>query len=651
MRSLLFYCFALLLGLSAQADVPHPPLEAYGELPTARMMTISPDGTRVAFVIRRNGQDVITTFDVETHDIRDLAGVDNISTRAIWFADDDHLILNVSDTKYLIGYKGSFEFSLSYSLNLKTSKSRPLLRGTKDIYPAQSGLGKIIGFDRKSGQVLMPAFTGRRNNRDSAASFELFRVDLDTGQGRLFKSGSPDVIDWFVDEDGTVLAREEYDNDKDMYRIYSDLAPGRKPIYEIEASRPPFSLIGTKPDRSGLVLVASSDENDGFDGVFELGFDGTITGPELAREGADIEQVFKDKNRVVEGIRYSGAVPTYHFYDPALDADVQALVDRFKGGSVEILGRSRDWQRILFSLFDGFRVPQYVVLDRTTGELTGLLNDRDGIPSEAIGEVMTINYLARDGLTIPSVLTLPAGVAHADAVNLPMIVMPHGGPEAYDAVGFDWMAQYFANRGYLILQPNFRGSSGSGRDFTHAGYGEWGGKMQDDVSDGVAALVQNGMADPERVCIVGASYGGYAALAGGAYTPDLYKCVVAIAPVTDLRRMIRDVASRNGYRHWAVDYWKDIVGDPKAQKVELEAISPANSAETFKAPVLLIHGKDDTVVPISQSRDMDKALRKAGKDVTLIELKGEDHWLSDGDTRIETLRAMSDFVDANIGAH
>jgi acetyl esterase/lipase len=650
MRAFILGLMVLLLGQSALAQATQPPLEAYGELPTVRMMTLSPDGRMVAFVIRRGGQDVITTYDVETHELKDRMGVDNISTRDIWFADDDHLILNVSDAKFLIGYRGAFEYSLSYSLNLKTNTSKPLLSGSEDIYAAQSGLGKIIGLDRASGQVLMPAYTSRRKGRYSSPSFELFRVDLDTGRGRLVRAGTPYAIDWFVDQDGTVLAREEYDNEDDIYRIYSDVTEGREPFYEVESSRPPFSLIGAKPDRSALILVTASRQSEGFDAVFELGFDGKISGPELAREGADIEQVFKDHNRFVEGFRYSGAFPSYHFFDPALNADVQALVERFKGGSVEILGGSRDWNRILFSLFDGYAVPKYVVLDRTTGELTGLLNDREGIPNEAIGEVLTINYTARDGLVIPSILTLPAGVSHVDAVNLPMIVMPHGGPEAYDAVTFDWMAQYFANRGYLVLQPNFRGSSGSGWDFVHAGYGEWGHKMQDDVSDGVAALVKNGMADPQRVCIVGASYGGYSALAGGAYTPDLYKCVVAIAPVTDLRRMIRDVGSRNGQRHWAVDYWKDFIGDPKAQKVELEAISPANSAETFKAPVLLIHGKDDTVVPINQSYVMQSALKKAGKDVTFIELKGEDHWLSDGDTRIETLRAMSDFVEANIGA-
>ena len=651
MRAFVLGCMVWLLGLAALADVPHPPLEAYGELPFVRHMAMSPDGEMVAFVIRKDGSDVIATFDIATSAIQLRMSVDNIATRDVWFADSDHLILGVSDTKNPPGYKGgNFEYSVSYSLNLDTNESQQLLRATRDIYPAQAGLGRIVGVDDESGQALMPAYILRPSSRSGIAEYNLLKVDLDSGFGRGFKSGSPYTIDWLVDPKGLILARVEYNNSTNMYRIYSDLADSRAPIYEVQASRPPFSLMGVKPDRSALIFADDAEDNDGFDALFELGMDGEITGPILAREGADIGHVFTDKNRVVEGVRYAGPKPSYQFYDPALNKDVQDLVDRFEGGAVEIVDQSADWNRILFSLFDGSGVSKYVVLDRKTGDLIGLMDDREDIPPEAVGSVMAISYPARDGLTIPAILTLPAGVGTDGLANLPMVVMPHGGPSSYDAVEFHWMAQYFANRGYLVLQPNFRGSEGYGRDFLHAGYGEWGQKMQDDVSDGVAGLVAEGLADPERICIVGGSYGGYSALAGGAYSPDLYKCVVAVAPVSDLPRMIRGVSKDRGRRHWVVDYWTDLIGDPRSPKVDLDAISPVNSAATFKAPVLLIHGKDDTVVPISQSQVMERALKAEGKPVNFIELRGEDHWLSDGDTRIETLRAMSDFVDAHIGA-
>ena len=649
MRAFILGLMIFVLGQSALAEAPHPALEAYGELPRVRHMTMSPDGKMVAFVYRQNGSDVIATLDIATKAITPRLSVDNIATRNIWFADAKHLILSVSDTKDLAGYKGSFEYSESFSLNLETNKSQQLLRATRDIYPAQSGLGKIVGVDSEAGQALMPAFMLRQSNRSGIPEFDLLKVDLDSGFGKGFKSGTPYTIDWFVDTKGTVLAREEYNNSTNMYRIYSDLSEGRGPIYEEQAARPPFNIMGVKPDRSALLFVSDADENEGFDALFELGMDGKITGPVLAREGADMESVFRDKNRIVEGIRYAGSSPSYFFYDEALNKDVQALVDRFEGGSVEIESHSRDWNRILVSVFNSYGVNKYVVLDRKSGDLIGLMDNRDDIPVEAVGQVLAISYPARDGLNIPAILTLPAGVGSADLANLPMVVMPHGGPSSYDGVTFDWMAQYFANRGYLVLQPNFRGSDGYGRSFLHAGYGQWGAKMQDDVSDGVAAMIAEGLVDPARVCIVGASYGGYSALAGGAFTPDLYRCVVAVAPVSDLRKMISDVSSDLGSRHWVVDYWKDLMGDPKSPTVDIDAISPANSAAAFKAPVLLIHGKNDTVVPFSQSEVMQRALEKAGKPVQFIRLDGEDHWLSEGDTRIQTLRAMADFVEANIG--
>ncbi len=160
------------------------------------------------------------------------------------------------------------------------------------------------------------------------------------------------------------------------------------------------------------------------------------------------------------------------------------------------------------------------------------------IKSEDVGEVITIEYKASDGLTIPALVTWPAGTTEAERKNLPMIVMPHGGPEAYDAVGFDWLAQYFANEGYMVFQPNFRGSGGFGETFAAAGHGQWGRKMQSDITDGARALARMGWADPGRTCIVGWSYGGYAALAGGGATSDQYKCVVSVAGVSDLIAML-----------------------------------------------------------------------------------------------------------------
>jgi len=248
-----------------------------------------------------------------------------------------------------------------------------------------------------------------------------------------------------------------------------------------------------------------------------------------------------------------------------------------------------------------------------------------------------IDYVAADGLALHGVLTLPRGRA---AGKLPLVVLPHGGPAARDHAEFDWWAQALASRGYAVFQPNFRGSTGYGPAFQIAGNGQWGTKMQTDISDGVAALAARGIIDPKRACIMGASYGGYAALAGVTLQQGLYRCAVSVAGVADLQLMKADELGVGPTRVQARN-WATLIG----ARTDLAAISPAMAAARADAPVLLIHGRDDTVVPYAQSTRMAGQLRAAGKPVELVTLKGEDHWLSRGATREAMLVAAVAFIE------
>jgi dipeptidyl aminopeptidase/acylaminoacyl peptidase len=208
---------------------------------------------------------------------------------------------------------------------------------------------------------------------------------------------------------------------------------------------------------------------------------------------------------------------------------------------------------------------------------------------------------------------------------------------------FDWIAQAFASRGYAVFQPNFRGSTGHGADFELAGHGEWGRKMQSDISDGLADLARQGIVDPQRVCIVGASYGGYAALAGVTLQQGLYRCAVAIAGISDVARMVATDVSESGFD----PLLKRALGEEVGTGRDLDAISPLRFVNRVTVPVMLIHGKDDTVVSPDQSKAMANALRKAGKSVEYVTLPGEDHWLSRGATRQAMLEAAVGFVTRN----
>ena len=261
---------------------------------------------------------------------------------------------------------------------------------------------------------------------------------------------------------------------------------------------------------------------------------------------------------------------------------------------------------------------------------------------DAVGPTSLFDYKAADGLDIQGVLTLPPGKV---AKGLPLIVFPHGGPIGFhDKPGFDWWAQGMASRGYAVLQPNFRGSSGYLVALRKGSRGEWGRKMQTDLSDGVVALAAQGVVDPRRVCIVGASYGGYAALAGVTVQHGIYRCAVSYAGLSDLGRAMYESGGGNRLtetgRYFRTEMGVTFAGDPV-----LSRLSPAYLAEKADAPILLIHGKDDTVVPMEQSEEMETALQHARKPYEFIKIDDEDHWLTHEAGRVQTLKETMRFVE------
>jgi acetyl esterase/lipase len=636
---------ALMLHAGLEPAFANPPIEAYGEHPEIRSLAISPNGQRFAYLMRKDGAELLVVSEVGGK-ILGGARVPEEKTKAhgVFFASDNHAVVTLSETASMSAIRGKWEHSGAVSYNIETKKMKVLLGGTRGLFPAQSGLGNIVGRLAGTDEVFMPAYMG---DLYSKPDYSLLKVDLNTGNGRVVSKGSPNTIDWIVDDKGTILAREEFDYDDKYYKIFTKREGGLDVVYsEMKTQEPTYGLLGVAEDASAL-FVGSRPDGAQFYRVSKMSFDGKVSAPIFVQPTMEPESILSDGNRRVVGVRYSGMYPTYEFFDTGLTATIEAIASMFPDAATYLTDWTADYSKIIVHVSGGAKAPAYYLYDRPKNTISLLARPYVRVKDEDAGPVTTIEYKARDGRKIPSLLTRPPGVDLGK--KLPLIVMPHGGPEAYDAVGFDWMAQYFANRGYLVLQPNFRGSDGFGAEHRDAGYGEWGGKMQDDVTDGVKALIKMGWADANRICIIGGSYGGYAALAGGAYTPELYKCVAAIAPVSDLAAMLAVEKRESGEAVYK--YWTKLIGDRRKDKAKIDAISPVNAAANFAAPVLLIHGVDDTVVPYNQSTMMESALKKAGKSVRLVKLKGEDHWLSVNDTRLQTLRELDAFVSAAIGPH
>jgi dipeptidyl aminopeptidase/acylaminoacyl peptidase len=641
----------LALGAAAGPGFAKPPIEAFSDAPQVYAAHLSPDGRYVAFINHVSDGEVLALYDFSTAKTRVLGNVSNLKTRGLFFVGDNHIILRASTTAHMFNVLSKFEYTAAFSHNIATGKTVQLLTRTEGLYPAQSGLGRIVGVDPDGDSVLMPAFMSRPG---TSPSLDLLRVNLDTGRGVRVagKTGTSFTQNWIVDGDSNVVAREDYDKTSHAFEIRAidGKNGGLKLIYGgDDDQKDGMTVVGVSKESGALIVTGRQDSQ--FMSLYEMSrSDGSLKGPLLTRTDADIDQTIEDENHEVFGVRYSGMRPSYEMFDPALDAMMKSIVKGFPGEAVSLASWSRDWSKVLLFIDGGAEPSSYIIFDRATHKYIKIADARPDIPKADIGETAILEYKARDGLRIPGLITWPAGVPEDKRKNLPLIVLPHGGPQAYDQVGFNWLAQFFANEGYVVLQPNFRGSAGFGAEFIAAGQKEWGRKMQDDITDGVKALQGQGWADPNRTCIVGWSYGGYAALAGGALTPDLYKCIVSIAGPSDLRAMLAWERVQHGGADGApYVYWRSVIGDPDADKDAIDAVSPARLVANYKAPVLLIHGSDDTTVPSEQSSRMENVLKNAGKTVTYIRMKGDDHNMVMGDDRTVMLTTIRDFVKANIG--
>ena len=643
LRIVIAVFFALVFDQFSFAEV-QPPIEAYGEQPDIRSVSISPDGSKILYITEKDDLRLLVAHSIEQNGEEPfMLDVSNVKANYAYFATNDIAVLRASKTTRIQGFASRIEYGAAFSVDLNNGDTVQLLSKDDDVYPGQGGIGRIIAIDPVSRSAYMPAYSGSRGQQNPRYSLFVAKFGRKTGQ--VFSRGVSATKDWLVSDGGSVLAREDFDGGKKLYRIKTQQTGKWETVFEDkDADVPPFWIVGVKSDESALIVSRQFDENEG-EALFELGFDGTVGDEFFHIPGREIDSVLSDRGRKVYGVKYSGMTPSYAFFDSDIDAAVRELLNKYPDLNFSITSWSSDWSKVVLAVSGGRYKGDYLLFDTATGMLSLIADPRTSIPAAAIGSVQSVKYKARDGLVIQAILTWPPG-RHGDQ-NLPAIILPHGGPHAYDQMGFDWMAQFFANRGYLVMQPNFRGSSGFGADFKERGYGEWGGSMQNDLTDGVNALIKNKFADPSRICIAGASYGGYAALAGGAYTPELYKCVIAISPISDLNQHGQSISMKYGRDSESYRSWRRTMGRLMDDKALMKSKSPRYSAEAFQAPVLLIHGRDDTVVKKSQSEFMKRALEQADKDASYVSQKGADHWMTDSGTRLETLQTMDEFLKAH----
>ena len=329
------------------------------------------------------------------------------------------------------------------------------------------------------------------------------------------------------------------------------------------------------------------------------------------------------------------------FLDRKQQKHVDALHTYFKNKeNITLLGYNADGTQLVMYVQAPNNAGEYYIYDFATSSVDRLFRRKPTLDDRLASNTDILTIAARDGTPLTAYHTYPTGKSS----GAPMLIWPHGGPENRDVYNYNRQIQYFVSRGYQVLQVNFRGSSGYGKDFAEAGYGQWGGVMQDDLTDAVKHVYSKGIATADKTCIVGYSYGGYAALYGGAATPELYKCIVSGGGVSDIVADLKRSKVEYGSKSATFEYWEKSMGDLSEDKDKLEAVSPVTLADKFTAPVLLVHGEFDGIVHVSQSEDMESALKKAKKTVSFVELEDAGHGGWTVETSIEYLETVEAFL-------
>ncbi|MFC3670474.1 alpha/beta hydrolase family protein [Novosphingobium pokkalii] len=648
----------LLLGATPARAADGPPQDAqalakaFGARVGISAMSMSPNGRLVAFLVPWGvGQQVMVANLVEGGAPRAVLASDKADEHimACTWPTDERLFCRFSIYSANVGTPVRFARMVALDANgghVGIVSERQSSRAMGFDYHG----GAVIDWNgAKPGQVLMtrafvPEMTTGTHLAQTDEGLGVESVDVVSLQRRTVEHGRADAGGYITDGLGHVRLMEQlavnstgYDTGRSVWLYRKVGASGWQSLARNDASDG-IGLRGFVPEAVDPTLDAVYGFDDGGAGhiaLYRIKLDGSLARERvLGRSDVDVDELLTiGRNHRVVGVSYATEKRVVEFFDPALKALAAALHKALPGQpQISFEDASADESRLLLLAGGDTDPGTYYVFDKATRHLEKVLSVRPELDGLPLAPMKPITYPAADGTMIPAYLTLPVG---STGKGLPAIVMPHGGPSARDEWGFDWLVQFYAARGYAVLQPNYRGSSGFGADWqSKNGFQSWP-KAIGDIDDAGRWLLSQGIAAPGKIAIVGWSYGGYAALQSGVVDPGLFKAIVAIAPVTDLARL-RDNAQN--YTNGAIVDQQIGHGD------YIKAGSPAQNAAAITVPVMLFHGDVDLNVPVDQSRLMAERLRNAGKAVDYAEFKGLDHQLDSADARSQMLANSDAFL-------
>jgi len=612
--------FALLMfGLIAAAEPPPKiPLRDFFKNPLSSSYLLSPDGntlsylapweTRMNIFVRptAGGEAKRITSDKE-RDIRE------------YFWKGNQFVVYAQDKK------GDENFHL-FRIDLKTGEVKDLTQFPKVRAELVDDLEDI-----SENEIVMMM------NKRNAEVFDAYRLNVATGEMKMIAKNPGHVDHWVTDHKGRILAATESDGvNATLLTRPDEKAPFKKVLSTNFRERvtPEFYTFDNKE------IYATS--NIGRDKVAIVKIDPATakeTGTIYENPEVDVDSLaFSKKRKVLTYAEYTTWREERKYLDPQTEKMYSAIEQKLPGYQIDLVGNDHEEDKFVVAATSDRTPGSRYLFDAKTKELTKLVDVAPWLKEDQLAPMKPIEYKSRDGLTIHGYLTLPLG---RDPKNLPTVMIPHGGPWARDEWGYDPEVQFLANRGYAVLQVNFRGSTGYGRKFWEASFKQWGKTMQDDLTDGVQWLIKQGIADPKRVAIYGGSYGGYATLAGVTYTPDLYAAAVDYVGISNLFTFMKTIPP-----YWKpfLDQMHEMVGDPEKDKDLFTAMSPALNADKIKTPLFVAQGAQDPRVNKAESDQIVQSLRKRGVDVEYMVKDNEGHGFNNEENRFAFYEATEAFL-------
>ncbi len=630
---------ALCFGMLASATEKLP-IETFFKKFEFAQMTLSPDGKKLAALAPYEDRYNLFVIDLEadTMAARRITNMTNRDINFFMWGNNERLLFqmdkdgNESFGLWAVDHDGKRAMVLAPAADTQISGGSFVVK--------QTFILDVLKDDDK--HVIVT------NNDRLSAYPDVYRMNIYSGRKIAIERNNGMITSWFTDHKGRLRGAVETEALITRVLMRADEEAEWETVIEFSLGDFAFIPVALSYDEKTLYVTSNltpDGEHRDMAGLYTFDL-ATKTLGELIYEvdGVDCCEVIQsDHSEKLIGITYNTDKPQVQWLDEKF-AGIQASLDAALPDMInDFASMDRNETKAIIRSWNSRTPGTYYLMDLETSSMKEMAELADWINPAQMAEMRPISYQSRDGLTINGYLTLPPG---SDGKNLPLIVHPHGGPWARDGYNFNRAIQFFANRGYAVLQMNFRGSTGYGKSFLEASWKQWGQTMQNDITDGLAWAVEQGIADPERVCIYGGSYGGYATMAGLTFTPDLYKCGINYVGVTDIALLFDTMP-----KTWEAvrEAFKVTVGDPDTEKEFLDQWSPVNHVEKIQAPIFMAYGKQDPRVVLKHAENLEKELKKYNKPYQLMVKKDEGHGYRKLENQLDFYGTMEIFLAANIG--